>query len=167
VHALEKALDRHPLQGLLAIAHTRWATHGIPSQDNAHPHLDQNKTVAVVHNGIIENYHQLKQTLIKDKGISFSSDTDTEVIAQLIPLYYEGNFLEACLKSLPSLEGSFALAILHKDHPDELIATAEKNPLIVGWDEASKDCYVTSDVNALSSPHVKLYFLAQVPQYLS
>jgi len=168
IACLEKRLSQAPLPPLsLAIAHTRWATHGIPSRKNAHPHFDLNQTVAVVHNGIIENYVSIKQKLIQDKKVAvskagFISDTDTEVVAHLISFYYTQtcDFFTACQRSFTELDGSFALAVLHKDFPDQLIAVAQKSPLVVGWNEASQEQFLSSDPNALpSSSPLKLYFL--------
>ncbi|MFN3410978.1 MAG: glutamine--fructose-6-phosphate transaminase (isomerizing) [Exilispira sp.] len=130
-----------------AIAHTRWATHGEPSEKNAHPHLDCHSKIAVVHNGIIENFNILKKYLI-EKGHKFVSDTDTEVFAHLIESNYSGNILDAVLISLKECVGSFAFAIIHKDHPDTIIAAKKGSPLIVGLGEDGN--YLASDVNAIA-----------------
>lgn len=156
---LEEGLQGQLLHLPMAMAHTRWATHGIPSKQNAHPQEDQNHSVAVVHNGVIENYAGIKNALIKNKKVAFSSDTDTEVIAQLVGINYKGDLLKACIESLAQLEGSFALALIHKDHPNTMMAAAEKSPLVVGFDPAGKDLYIASDPSALPVQKLDLYFL--------
>lgn len=132
------------LKGNVGVGHTRWATHGAPSDINSHPHLSGK--VAVVHNGIIENYASLKAMLI-DKGRSFLSETDTEVIACLIDYLYEGDILAAVQKALPMLEGAFALGIACEDNPDMLIAARKSSPLILGLGEGCN--YLASDVPAI------------------
>ncbi len=129
------------------IAHTRWATHGEPTEINAHPQIDCSKKIAVVHNGIIENYDTLKKYLI-EKGHKFISDTDTEVFAHLIESNYKDDLLEAVLISLKECVGSYAFAILHKDHPDTIIAAKKGSPLVVGI--GNKEYFLASDVNAIS-----------------
>ena len=127
------------------IGHTRWATHGEPSQLNAHPHLSENGMFAVVHNGIIENCSEIKQEL-KQEGYSFLSDTDTEVISQLLEKNYRGNLI-ACLKdTLPQLQGSFALAVLHRDFPGTILCAKKDSPLIAAKTEDG--CFVLSDTLA-------------------
>jgi len=132
----------------LGIAHTRWATHGEPTEINAHPHLDCSSKIAVVHNGIIENFNILKKYLI-EKGHKFLSETDTEVFAHLIESNYKGDFLEAVLLSLKECVGSFAFAIVHKDHPDTIIAAKKGSPMVVGIGNGEN--YLASDVNAITS----------------
>ena len=134
------------LPGTLGIGHTRWATHGAPSDVNAHPHFNAGRTIAVVHNGIIENYIKLKKKLEK-KGYTFVSETDTEIIAQLLDYYYDGNPLRAITKVMHRVEGSYALGIVFSDHPDELYAVRKDSPLIVGH---TKDgSIIASDVPAV------------------
>lgn len=134
------------LPGTLGIGHTRWATHGAPSDVNAHPHFNADRTIAVVHNGIIENYIKLKKKLEK-KGYTFLSETDTEIIAQLLDYYYDGNPLRAITKVMHRVEGSYALGIVFGDHPDELYAVRKDSPLIVGH---TKDgSIIASDVPAV------------------
>ena len=134
------------LPGTLGIGHTRWATHGAPSDVNAHPHFNAGRTIAVVHNGIIENYIKLKKKLEK-KGYTFLSETDTEIIAQLLDYYYDGNPLRAITKVMHRVEGSYALGIVFSDHPDELYAVRKDSPLIVGH---TKDgSIIASDVPAV------------------
>ncbi len=131
--------------GTIGIAHTRWATHGEPSEQNAHPHFSENK-VAVVHNGIIENFKSLKEKLIQ-QGYEFSSETDTEVIAHLVNRYFNGDLLQAAQKATAELEGAFALAIIHLDQPDTLVACRKGSPLVVGL--GFEENFVASDVSAL------------------
>ena len=134
------------MPGFSGIGHTRWATHGIPSDVNSHPHFNKNQTIAVVHNGIIENYIPLKKKMIA-KGYEFVSETDTEVLAHLLDYYYKGNPLEAITKVLHRVEGSYALGILFSDHPKEIYAVRKDSPLIVGQNEDG--CFIASDVPAI------------------
>lgn len=138
--------DGATMPGCIGIGHTRWATHGEPSDINAHPHFNQVKNIAVVHNGIIENYVKLKIKLEK-KGYEFVSDTDTEVIAHLLDYYYEGSPIEAITKVMHRMEGSYALGILFLDRPCELYAVRKDSPLIVGKSEGG--CIIASDVPAV------------------
>ena len=144
------------LPGTLGIGHTRWATHGEPSDVNAHPHMNKDGSIAVVHNGIIENYQKLKQRLQK-KGYEFVSDTDTEVVAQMLDCYYEGDPLKAIVKVMHRLEGSYALGILFADHPEELYAVRKDSPLIVGTME--KGNIIASDVPAVLKYTRNVYFI--------
>ena len=138
--------DGATLPGTLGIGHTRWATHGEPSDVNAHPHMNKDESIVVVHNGIIENYLKLKRKLEK-RGYEFISDTDTEVIAHLLDYYYQGNPLQAVTKVMHRMEGSYALGIIFRDHPDELYAVRKDSPLIAG---RTKDgCIIASDVPAV------------------
>ena len=136
------------LHGSVGIGHTRWATHGKPSNINSHPHQSTSGKIAVVHNGIIENYLYLKKDLIK-AGKKFVSETDTEVVAQLIEYYYNGDLLDAVIKTISKLEGSYALAIICEDNPNELIAVRKDNPLIVGF--GKNENYIASDIPAILS----------------
>jgi glucosamine--fructose-6-phosphate aminotransferase (isomerizing) len=158
ISALQNAVARDALELELAIAHTRWATHGKPSKENAHPHFDQNLSVAVVHNGIIENHYALRE-MLKEKGYTFYSETDTEVIAQLISYFYEGSFIEAVQKTLSHLKGFWALALIHKNHPDQIIAAAKENPLAIGTSPKSMESFLSSDVNAFHEPDLDVMFL--------
>lgn len=144
------------LPGCVGIGHTRWATHGKPTDINAHPHDNQDGTIAVVHNGIIENYQQLKQRLI-NRGYKFVSDTDTEVLVQLIDYYYKGNPLEAITKVLHRVEGSYALGILFADHPEEIFAVRKDCPLIVGT--SSEGSFIASDVPAILKYTREVYYI--------
>ncbi|HPB48404.1 MAG TPA: glutamine--fructose-6-phosphate transaminase (isomerizing), partial [Exilispira sp.] len=130
------------------IAHTRWATHGEPNEINAHPHFDCYKNIAVVHNGIIENYDTIKKFLL-NKGHKFASDTDTEVFAHLVEENYKNDLIEAVILSIREIIGSYAFAIVHKNHPDLLIAAKKGSPLVVGVGES--EYFLASDVNALAS----------------
>lgn len=134
------------IKGNAGIGHTRWATHGDNSDRNAHPHVSQNKMVAVVHNGIIENYMSLKQ-MLEGKGYQFASDTDTEVIAHLIEHYYEENPFQAIVKAMGRLEGSYALGILFRDFPDKVYGVRKDSPLVLGV--SSEGSMFASDVPAL------------------
>lgn len=127
------------------IGHTRWATHGEPSDINAHPHVGMNNKIAVVHNGIIENYIELRNFL-KEKGVCFVSDTDTEVVAQLIEYFYEGNTIEAVIKAANKFQGSFAIGVISRDNPDEIIAMRKDSPLIIGLSDNGS--YIASDIPA-------------------
>lgn len=158
VSALNKALENSPLRLDIAIAHTRWATHGGITEKNAHPHFDDKTNVAVVHNGIIENYQKLKAFLIRE-GITFYSETDTEVISQLIAYYYESNLLEAVQKTLKELEGSFAFACIHKNHPDTLIAAVSTCPLSIGVCKITQDQFIASDSYAFSGRPLDVFHL--------
>lgn len=144
------------MPGMLGIGHTRWATHGAPSDVNSHPHYNSEETIAVVHNGIIENYIPLKNKLEK-KGYTFLSETDTEVVAHLLDYYYKGNPLEAITKVLHRVEGSYALGILFADHPDTLYAVRKDSPLIVGKSE--EGCFIASDVPAILKYTRNVYYV--------
>ena len=144
------------MPGNIGIGHTRWATHGAPSDANSHPHYNADETIAVVHNGIIENYLPLKEKMIS-KGYQFVSDTDTEVLAHLIDYYYKGNPLEAITKVMHRVQGSYALGILFADHPDQIFAVRKDSPLIVGQNEDG--CFIASDVPAILKYTRKVYFI--------
>lgn len=128
---LKKALDQNPVSGNIGIGHIRWATHGEASDINSHPHLSNNGKISVVHNGIIENYRELKKEL-EEEGYTFKSSTDTEVIAVLLEKYYEKDLLEAVKIVKDKLEGSFALGIISEDEPDRLIGIRHESPLVAG-----------------------------------
>lgn len=141
-----------------AISHTRWATHGKPTKENAHPHFDQNHHVAVVHNGIIENHFALR-TMLVEQGISFHSETDSEIIAQLVAFYYEGDLLKAFQKMLLHLKGFWAIALIHKDHPETILVSSKENPIAIGMSACRLETYISSDVNAFHSPDLDVLFL--------
>ncbi len=143
---LEKKLKAVPLTGTIGIGHTRWATHGEPSERNCHPHTNEKKTISVVHNGIIENYRHLREFL-GTKGYHFYSETDTEVIPNLIDYYYKGDLLEAVIKAVSKLEGSYALGILSVYEPDRLIAVRKDSPLVIGVGRGEN--FIASDVPAV------------------
>ena len=136
------------LEGVLGIGHTRWATHGEPNDVNAHPHISENGQIALVHNGIIENYLELKEQLLK-RGVKFTSDTDSEVVAQLLEFHYNEchNMLEAVGRCLRRIEGSYAFGIICSDYPNALIAARKDSPLILGYGESGN--YIASDVTAI------------------
>ena len=143
---LEETLKKHPLSGTTAIGHTRWATHGVPTRENAHPHLDEADTLAVVHNGIIENYYELKKKL-QEEGIRFRSETDTEVIVHLVAKYYKGNLENAVCRTLRDLKGTYALAVICSNEPGKIVAAKMDSPLVIGSTE--KESYLASDISAL------------------
>ena len=154
---LQEKLDNgEPLSGVMGIGHTRWATHGEPSDTNSHPHLSRSGRFAVVHNGIIENYIKLRQMLI-NKGFEFISETDTEVIAQLVEYYYNGDIVETLTKVVERVEGSYALGILCADNPDSFVAVRKESPLIVGLGEGEN--FIASDVPAILAHTRDVYFL--------
>ena len=151
------------LEGTIGIAHTRWATHGKPSKENSHPHMDNSKTFSVVHNGIIENFNELKDFLIKN-GYTFYSETDTEIIPNLIHYYYEketGNdiskFLKAVKNACLDFKGSFALEIICKDYPDNMIVVRKDSPLVIG--KGDEENYISSDIPAILSFTRNFYLL--------
>lgn len=142
--------------GTTGIGHTRWATHGVPNDKNAHPHTDHKKKVAVVHNGIIENYRELKEFLEK-KGYEFLSDTDSEVIAHLVSECYEGDLREAVSKTLKFLKGSFAIAVVHTEEPDRVIGARRDSPLIVGLGRGEN--FIASDIPAVLEHTKKVIYM--------
>ena len=148
INLCEKTHDGADLHGSTGIGHTRWATHGVPNELNAHPHLSQHGSVALVHNGIIENYVELKEFLIS-KGVGFKSETDTEVVVQLIEYYYlkSKNIMDAVFKVLHRIEGAYALVILCSDYPDCFIAARKDAPLLLGYGKDAN--YVASDATAI------------------
>jgi glucosamine--fructose-6-phosphate aminotransferase (isomerizing) len=147
--ALEKRLRDHPISGKLGVGHTRWATHGGVTELNAHPHFDCGRRITLVHNGIIENYAELKKRL---KGHDFKSETDTEIIVHLIEEHYKGEPLQAVLKAARELRGSYALVVAFADHPDLLVGARLNAPLVVGLDHS--DTLIASDIAALL-PHTR------------
>ena len=155
VSELEKQAELPNLSSTLGIAHTRWATHGEPSEVNAHPHLDCKGEIAVVHNGIIENYQALK-TLLVQEGHKIASQTDTEIIAHLIEKFYDGDLEKAVVKTIKLLEGAFGLAILHKNEP-RIVVARKGSPLILGIGEG--ETFVASDAAAILSHTKKVIYL--------
>lgn len=147
---LQERIANETIKGSIGIGHTRWATHGEPSDLNAHPQTNVSGTIAVVHNGIIENYLQLKQWL-QSQGDVFKSQTDTEVVAHLINFFYtqSGDIFSAVMGALAKVEGSYALVVLCKDFPDRIIAARKESPLVVGLGKGEN--FIASDVPALLS----------------
>ena len=148
--------DGTDLAGTVGIGHTRWATHGEPSDVNSHPHVNASETIAVVHNGIIENYLELKNRLLA-KGYVFQSETDTEVVTLMLDYYFDGDLLKTLSKVMSRIEGSYALGIIKKDHPDEIIAVKKDSPLSVGLSEDGN--YIASDIPAVLKHTRKIYIL--------
>ncbi len=153
---LSDALDSEPVHGNSGIGHTRWATHGEPSDVNSHPHSNADGSICVVHNGIIENYIKLREFLTS-KGYKFVSETDTEVIPHLLDFYYDGNMLEAVRKVLGEIRGSYAFGIISSKEPDKLIAVRKDSPLIVGLGEGEN--FIASDIPAILNYTRKVYLL--------
>ena len=143
---LEKKVQDIDIPGTCGIAHTRWATHGEPSEENAHPHRDQAENVFVIHNGIIENYYQLRKRIEKS-GVSFRSQTDTEVIAHLVAMNFEGDLSEAVRKTMSQLEGTFGIAVIHRQRPCEIVIARRGSPLIIGVGTGGN--FAASDVSAM------------------
>ncbi len=146
VSGLSDAIQDDMCQGTCGIGHTRWATHGAPSERNAHPHTDCTNKIAVVHNGIIENFAELREELIA-KGHTFTSDTDTECIAHLVEENYHGDLFEAVRVVSNSLSGAYGLAVMHHDHPGEIVVTRKDSPIVLGVGENGS--YLGSDIIAL------------------
>ena len=153
---LAEDLEKNPIEGGLGIGHTRWATHGEPSDVNSHPHFNMDRTIAVVHNGIIENYMELKEEL-QAEGVIFLSQTDTEVVAHLVDKYYEGNLLDAVYKATERLRGAYALGVVCKDNNNELVSVRKDSPLVVGLGEGEN--FIASDIPAILKYTRNVYFL--------
>ncbi|WPP40843.1 glutamine--fructose-6-phosphate transaminase (isomerizing) [Paenibacillus hunanensis] len=153
---LESKLEQHPLVGTAGIGHTRWATHGKPSDANSHPHTDAQHKFSVVHNGIIENYLELKDELIRS-GINFVSETDTEVIAHLVAREYEGDIVKAVQKAVTYMRGAFALGVLTEHEPDKLVAVRQASPLVIGVGEGEN--FIGSDIPAILKYTRNVYIL--------
>ncbi|MDD5132597.1 MAG: glutamine--fructose-6-phosphate transaminase (isomerizing) [bacterium] len=153
---LEETVIQNPLAGTVGIGHTRWATHGKPSEENAHPHTDCSGDLVVVHNGIIENYHLLKKQLIQE-GHTFKSETDTEVVAHLLEKHFKGDLHKALQEALRELVGSYALAIISKKDPNTVVAARNGSPLILGVGE--NEYFIASDVPAILQRTRKIIYL--------
>lgn len=154
---LEEKLQDFKMEGHVGIGHTRWATHGIPSNLNSHPHTNDDETISLVHNGIIENYRELKEELIQ-KGYHFQSETDSEVVVHLLDDYYDGDLFEAVKKVLKRIEGSYALCIVSTLEPNKVIVAKKDSPLIIG--KADGAYVAASDIPALLEYTKDVYFLA-------
>lgn len=152
---LEESLNGYPLSNI-GIGHTRWATHGVPSDVNAHPHLDCKGDIAVVHNGIIENYAELRQWLM-ERGHIFKSQTDTEVLAHLVEEFYHGDLIQAVQESVKYLEGSYAMAVISSMEPDKIVAVRKDSPLVVGL--GGDESYLASDIPAILGRTRQVYIL--------
>ncbi|MBE6020180.1 MAG: glutamine--fructose-6-phosphate transaminase (isomerizing) [Clostridiales bacterium] len=154
---LEDMIKGENVDSHIGIGHTRWATHGAPSDVNAHPHSNRENNIAVVHNGIIENYVSLKQWLIDEHGIEFKSETDTEVIAHLVGVFYKGDLLDAVYKAVDMMEGAYAIGVIAADEPDKIVAVRRDAPLIVGL---GNNCnFIASDIPALLKHVRKIYLI--------
>ncbi len=148
IERLRKALQESPIPGKLGIGHTRWATHGLPTEENAHPHTDCSGKIALVHNGIIENHRPLREKLVS-AGHTFKSQTDTEVLVHLVEEVYRGDLARAVREALTQVEGAFAIAVIHADHPDEIVVARKGSPLVLGLLDG--EGFVASDAPALLS----------------
>ncbi|KMT21169.1 glutamine--fructose-6-phosphate transaminase (isomerizing) [Clostridium cylindrosporum] len=153
---LENKLEEFPIEGGVGIGHTRWATHGEPSDVNSHPHFNKDKSIAVVHNGIIENYIYLKEWL-GSLGYEFLTETDTEVVAHLVDHFYNGDIVKAVADAVEKIEGSYALGVVSKNEPEKLVAIRKDSPLIVGLGEDEN--FIASDIPAILSQTRKVYLL--------
>lgn len=153
---LADELKRFPLKGKTGIGHTRWATHGVPSDVNAHPHPSASEDIAIVHNGIIENYQQLKKEL-QEKGHLFRSDTDSEVIAHLLAQNYKGDLFQALKKSVKKIKGSYAIGAVHRDEPDRLVGARMDCPLVLGVGKGEN--FIASDIPAILDHTKKVVYL--------
>lgn len=156
VHNLESQVQSLDFPSTIGIAHTRWATHGIPSKQNAHPHVDNSNKFAVVHNGIIENYAELKNKLIQN-GYTLYSETDTEIIPNLINLYYDGDLLKAIEHTLKDLKGSYAIEVLSPLYPDKIFVAKKDSPLVIGTSPDGN--YIASDIPAIIKYTHNFYFM--------
>lgn len=154
---LEEKIKGKDLMSNVGIGHTRWATHGEPSDVNSHPHSNMDHTIAVVHNGIIENYLELREWLVKDYGIVFLSETDTEVIAHLISIYYDGDLVDAVYKAVEKMRGAYAIGVVEASEPDKIVAVRRDAPLIAGLGEGCN--FIASDIPALLKHVRKIYLI--------
>ena len=158
---LETLVDGKDIEGHVGIAHTRWATHGEPSVKNAHPHVSMDGNIAIVHNGIIENYQVLKQQLV-DRGYMFNSTTDTEVLCQLIDYYYNNNgsnLLSAVCSALNDVIGAYAIVVTEKKNPHHLVAARQSSPLVVGVGKDKKEFFIASDATPIVEHTDKVVYL--------
>ena len=144
---LEKIIAEPEFDSSVGIGHTRWATHGVPSDLNAHPHANADNSIAIVHNGIIENYQEIKEWLVKDYGVKFKSETDSEVVAHLIGIYYDGDLLQAVNKAVEQMRGAYAVAAIAAAEPDKIVAVRKDAPLVAGIGKGFN--FIASDIPAL------------------
>jgi glucosamine--fructose-6-phosphate aminotransferase (isomerizing) len=156
IHDLEESLKASPIEGRYGLGHTRWATHGRPSEENAHPHRDCSGSLVVVHNGIIENYLRLKSELI-DEGHAFRTETDTEVIAHLIEKHFRGSLEDAVMAAIWELEGAYAIAAISMRDPDKIVVAKTGPPAVVGLGEG--ETIVSSDINPILGRTQRVVFL--------
>lgn len=154
---LEDAIVGEHFNSKVGIGHTRWATHGAPSDVNAHPHTNMDHTIAVVHNGIIENYMELREWLTKEHGVHFASETDTEVIAHLIGIYYQGDLVDAVYQAVEKMRGAYGIGVISSNEPDKLVAVRKDSPLVVGLGEGCN--FIASDIPALLRHARKIYLI--------
>ena len=147
IRNLEKIIGDPDFDSSMGIGHTRWATHGVPSDVNAHPHANEDNTIAIVHNGIIENYQELKEWLAAEKHVNFKSDTDSEVIAHLIGVFYEGDLLQAVNKAVAQMRGAYAVCAIAAAEPDKIVAVRKDAPLVAGIGKGFN--FIASDIPAL------------------
>lgn len=157
IHALEGKLDEQGGQATVGIAHTRWATHGGPSENNAHPHLSMSGRIALVHNGIIENYRALR-TFLEQKGVCCVTETDTEVLVQLVGHFYDGNLEQAVRDALHEVQGTYGIAVVSADEPDRIVAARKGSPLILGIGDG--EYLVSSDAAAIIAHTQQAIFLS-------
>jgi len=158
ISQLEQKLELTPFKSKVAIGHTRWATCGKVTSTNAHPHIDTYSSLALVHNGIIENFPDLKKHL-QESGVIFTTETDTEVMAQLISSYYEGDILKAIARGVKDIEGSFSVSLIHKDYPDEIFCFSRECPLTIGYSKDRSHILISSDVNSFLGEDLEVVFL--------
>jgi glucosamine--fructose-6-phosphate aminotransferase (isomerizing) len=156
IRELEESLKASPLEGRCGLGHTRWATHGRPSEENAHPHRDCSGTLVVVHNGIIENYLPLKEKLIAE-GHAFQTETDTEVIAHLVEKYFDGSLESAVRRALQDLEGAYAVAVISAREPDKIVVAKTGPPAVVGLGDG--EFFISSDINPILSHTPRVVFM--------
>lgn len=154
---LEAAISDSAFDSYIGIGHTRWATHGVPSDVNAHPQSNGDGTIAVVHNGIVENYMELKEWLSSEYGVTFRSETDTEVIAHLIGIYYDGDLVDAVFKSVEKMRGAYAIGVISSREPDKMVAVRKDSPLVAGLGEGCN--FIASDIPALLKHVRKIYLI--------
>jgi glucosamine--fructose-6-phosphate aminotransferase (isomerizing) len=156
ISKLEETINQADYVSTIGIGHTRWATHGEPTRLNAHPHTDGPENIAIIHNGIIENYSVLK-SMLENKGHQFSSDTDTEIVVHLIDEFYQGDFEEAFRRALGELTGAYGFAVISKYEPDKIYVARQGSPLVVGVGDGEN--FLASDVSAIVSHTRNVFYL--------